>query len=65
MSGWFYLVMPCQSCDEDIHYGLCHSTLEHNGYPVIPFDMAAQMTFRCDNCQTTNVTGDFEVIIDG
>ena len=61
----FYLVMACRDCDEDIYYGLCFSTLEHNGHPVIPFDMAAQTSFNCNNCGADNYTGDFDVFVEG
>ncbi len=65
MAAAFYLVINCSNCDEGIYYGPCGTTLEHRGLPAIPFDMAAQTTFRCDRCEAENFTGDFEVDVEG
>jgi hypothetical protein len=63
----FYISMDCEHCDEEIFYGVCITTIEHNGRPVIPFDMAAQTRFVCngpDGCGETTYTGDFDVFTD-
>lgn len=57
----FYLSMYCRSCDEEITDGPCMTFTEHKGLPVIPFDLAAQESFTCDNCGARNFTGEFEV----
>lgn len=64
MTQGFYLSVDCRQCDEEIIYGLCATTIEHNGMPVIPFDIAAQSDFRCDHCGAFNYTGDFEIECD-
>lgn len=58
------MLMDCQNCDEEIHVGPVLTTLEHDGLPVIPFDLAAQETFTCDNCNAANYTGDFDVMVE-
>lgn len=60
----FYISMDCEHCDEEIFYGVCVTTIEHNGRPVIPFDIAAQTTFTCNGCGKDSYTGDFEVFDD-
>lgn len=65
MSAAYYLLMECRNCDEDIYYGLCVTTLEHQGRPVIPFDIAAQSSFSCGRCGAENYTGDFDVFCEG
>lgn len=64
MTGQFYMSMDCGECGEEMLIGPCLTTIERNGMPVIPFDMAAQETFTCD-CGTTWITGDFDVIDEG
>lgn len=62
----FYLSMDCD-CGEEMYYGVCLTLLEHNGLPVVSFDMAAQMSFTCDGpdgCGKTTYTGDFETFDD-
>lgn len=63
--GAHYLLMECENCDEEIYYGVCVTTLEHNGLPAIPFDTAAQTNFECPKCGADNYTGDFEVFCEG
>lgn len=60
----FYLSMDCQNgdCEEEILEGLCVTTIEHNGLPVIPYDIAAQTNFNCRKCGASNYTGDFDDI---
>lgn len=57
----FYISIDCEHCDEEILYGLCVTTIEHNGRPVISFDVAAQTAFTCEECGKTTYTGDFDV----
>lgn len=63
-SGVFYLSFDCPQCDDEILYGPCLTTEEHQGAPVIPFDIAAQTTVRCPKCRTESYTGDVELYID-
>lgn len=61
----YYLSIECRNCDNEIHYGVCVTTIEHNGLPVIAFDDGAQNSFKCDNCGATNYTGAFDVDVEG
>jgi len=61
----YYLVAECQNCDEEIFYGPCGTTLEHDGLPVVPYDVATQTNFTCDRCGADNYTGDFEIFSEG
>lgn len=61
----FYLSMDCRNCGEEILYGVCATTIENSGLPVIPFDMASQTQFDCGNCDAENFTGDFYVSVEG
>lgn len=65
MAAAFYLVINCGDCGEDIFYGPCGTTLEHHGLPVVPYDMAAQNSFRCDHCGAVTNTGDFDTFVEG
>lgn len=57
----FYLLINCVECDEEIFDGPNLTLIEHDGSPVISFDIAAQTKFRCDACGAASYTGDFEV----
>jgi hypothetical protein len=59
-----YISMECESCGDDMFIGPVLTLLERNGLPVIPFDMAAQETFRCDGCSASHHTGDFDVMVE-
>ena len=61
----FYFSMDCGNCDEEILNGINGTTIEHNGLPVISFDMAAQSRFDCEHCGAENYTGDFDVLTEG
>lgn len=62
MNGFaFYQYVYCRSCDEEIIDGPCMTFMQHNGHPVIPFDLAAQSVFTCDKCGARNFTGEFEI----
>ena len=65
MNGAFHLLAHCGNCDEEIIHGPCLTTIEHDGLPVIPYDMAAQERFECDHCGAVNYTGDFELLTEG
>lgn len=58
----FYVQLECPECDETVYWGLCLTLIEHNGYPVVAYDTAAQEQFFCDNCSTTFYSGDFELL---
>ena len=58
-----YISMECETCGADIFIGPVLVLTEHNGLPVIPFDLAAQETFQCD-CGTQQYTGDFDVMVE-
>jgi hypothetical protein len=60
----FYFSIDCENCGEEIIDGLNVTTSEHNGRPVIPFDMASQSQFTCSDCGAVNYTGDFDVIVE-
>lgn len=60
----FYLLVECDTCEEDIHYGVCVTTMTHRGLPVIPYDMASQTSFVCPNCDATAWTGDFQDLVE-
>lgn len=54
----FYFSMDCENpeCGEEILEGLNLTLEEHNGFPVIPFDMAAQTDFECKACGWVHYT---------
>lgn len=56
----FYIFVECPNCDHEIRK-LMATTIDHDGIPVIPFDMAAQTDFDCSSCGSEWVTGDFEL----
>lgn len=58
-NGAFYLSMECKTCETDMYYGLVITTEEHQGMPVVPFDMAAQARFECGNCGGATEVGDY------
>jgi hypothetical protein len=58
----FYLSLTCNRCDEEILYGPCITTIEHEGLAVIPYNMAAQSSFHCSGCGATNYTSDFDLL---
>lgn len=58
----FYLSVNCTECDEEIMWGPVATTITHNGLPVIPYDMAAQTAFECDQCGSRSFTGDFDLL---
>jgi len=60
----FYLSMECEGCDETVHTGPVMTLIERNGLPVIPYDIAAQESFYCDECGTDHHTGDFDVRVE-
>ena len=62
ISGGYYLAIDCPSCGEEITYGLCVTTEEHNGYPLIPWDTATQQLFSCDACGKRCGTGECELL---
>lgn len=62
MSQAFYLVAQCPKCDEEIVYGQCVTFMEHQGLPLIPYDLAAQTVFECDHCGARAYSGDFELL---
>jgi len=62
MAMGFYLSADCPDCGEEMFYGLCITTLEHDGRPVIQYDIAAQTTFTCEECGTNSYTGDFDLL---
>lgn len=58
----FYLSAECGECGGDAFTdGVTITTEEHNGRPVVPYDIAAQTTFHCADrtCGATTHTGDF------
>jgi hypothetical protein len=57
----FYLSLDCAECDEEIVWGPVATSLTHNGLPVVPYDMAAQTGFTCDECGKRTFTGDLEL----
>lgn len=59
-AGAFWLSMACENCDTDMYEGLTLTLDRHRGYPVIPFDIAAQTVFRCARCGASSYTGDFD-----
>ncbi len=61
----YYLLLECEHCDADIHYGVCITLLEHNGLPVITADIGTQTCFDCDECGASNYTGDLDVLVEG
>jgi hypothetical protein len=58
----FYLSMECENCEEEMFYGVCVTTEEHQGLPSIPYDMASQSKFVCKSCDAQHFTGDFDDI---
>jgi predicted RNA-binding Zn-ribbon protein involved in translation (DUF1610 family) len=50
----YYVVIECASCDEEI-YTKCATTIEHNGLPVIPYDIAEGQKFLCPRCDEVTV----------
>ena len=61
----FKLVLTCRNCDEDAFSDVVASTLISGGLPVIPADIADQMTFDCLDCRATNYTGELDVECEG
>lgn len=61
----YYLLLQCEHCDAEIHYGVCVTMLEHRGLPVIPADNGAQTRFDCDECGASNYVGDLDVFVEG
>jgi phenylacetate-coenzyme A ligase PaaK-like adenylate-forming protein len=62
----FYITAECPECDEEIAYGPVLTTLEHNGLPAVPYDLAACTSFSCSNpdCGAESYTGDFDLLTD-
>lgn len=60
----YYLLIECRHCDEEIYYGLCATTLEHLGRPVVPFDTASQTTFDCPSCNARNHVNDIDDVVE-
>lgn len=56
----FYLSMECETCGSDMYYGLVVTTEVHNGRPVVPFDIASQTQFDCDDCDGVTYVGDLD-----
>ena len=61
----YYVSLECEVCDHEIHYGLCATTIEHNGHPVIPIDLASQTRVDCDNCGAKHYFGELDVYVEG
>jgi hypothetical protein len=58
----FYLSAECGECGGDAFTdGITIVTDEHQGRPVVPYDIAEQATFVCadDECGAKTITGDF------
>jgi hypothetical protein len=66
MAAAFYLSVDCPECDEEVMWGPVATTIEYEGLPVLPFDMAGQTSFTCPDpdCGTTFYTGDFDLFTD-
>jgi hypothetical protein len=62
IDGRFYLAIECDNCGEDIFYGVCGTTLVHNGLPVVPITMAEQVQFDCD-CGARIDTGELDYVL--
>lgn len=61
MSIAFYFSTECNTCGEDMFYGLNLSIGDdHKGYPVIGVDMVSQIKFECERCGGVTYTGDFD-----
>lgn len=60
----YYLEWDCPSCDETNYYGICRTSLEHNGLPTIPFDVGACESYVCGKCGEGSYTGDLELMTD-
>lgn len=58
----FLFSLDCRECDEEFTWGPVVTTIEEDGLPVIPFNMAAQTAFTCTHCKARNFTGDFELL---
>ncbi len=57
----FYFVLNCPKCDEEVHYGVCITLLEHRGLPVIPIDMAGQSQVDCEACGAQIFVGELDM----
>jgi hypothetical protein len=55
----FYMVMDCETCGEEMFLGPVLTTMVHNTYPVLPWDIAATEDFECESCGGVSRTGDF------
>lgn len=61
MSIAYYLAHECNTCGEDMHYGLVLNVHpDHNGHPVIYADTVSQIKFECDHCGGVTYSGDFD-----
>lgn len=61
MSIAYYLAHECNTCGEDMHYGLVLSVHpEHKGHPVVYADTVSQVKFECEHCGGVTYTGDFD-----
>jgi hypothetical protein len=61
----YYLSLECEVCDHTIYYGPCGTLLEHNGYPVVPLDVATQERLDCDNCGAMHYVSELDVYVEG
>jgi hypothetical protein len=61
----FYLTLDCENCNKEIRWGPVMAFDEHQGLPAIPYDVAAQTRFDCEDCGAANYTGDFELYAEG
>lgn len=59
-----YLSMECETCGEELFYGLVATTETRAGHPVYPFDVTSQIRIDCDNCGGITYTGDFDEMVE-
>lgn len=56
----FYISIECGHCGQDIVSGPHATLLQSEGLPVIPYDIADNCRFSCDECGADTSTGFFK-----